>query len=122
MAGLKGSPNMSGYCATKGAVRLMTKSVAMECANARDGIRVNSMHPGIIETPIWDTIIGTGEPGDNARPQRDLTLDALTETAVPLGVKGLPLDIANGVLWLASDESRYVTGAEMVIDGGLTVR
>ena len=122
VAGLKGSPNMSGYCATKGAVRLMTKSVAMECADARDGIRVNSMHPGIIETPIWDTIIGTGEPGDNVRPQRDLALDALTETAVPLGVKGFPLDIANGVLWLASDESRYVTGAEMVIDGGLTVR
>jgi NAD(P)-dependent dehydrogenase (short-subunit alcohol dehydrogenase family) len=122
VAGLKGSPNMSGYCATKGAVRLMTKSVAMECANAKDGIRVNSMHPGIIETPIWDTIIGTGGPGDNARPQRDLALDALTETAVPLGVKGFPVDIANGVLWLASDESRYVTGAEMVIDGGLTVR
>ena len=122
VAGLKGSPNMSGYCATKGAVRLMTKSVAMECANAKDGIRVNSMHPGIIETPIWDSIIGTGGPGDNARPQRDLALDALTETAVPLGVKGFPLDIANGILWLASDESRYVTGAEMVIDGGLTVR
>ena len=52
----------------------------------------------------------------------DLDLDALTETAVPLCVKGFPLDIANGVLWLASDESRYVTGAEMVIDGGLTVR
>ena len=122
IAGLKGSPNMSGYCATKGAVRLMTKSVAMECANAKDGIRVNSMHPGIIETPIWDSIIGTGAPGDNARPPRDLALDALTETAVPLGVKGFPLDIANGILWLASDESRYVTGAEMVIDGGLTVR
>ena len=122
IAGLKGSPNMSGYCATKGAVRLMTKSVAMECANAKDGIRVNSMHPGIIETPIWDSIIGTGGPGDNARPPRDLALDALTETAVPLGVKGFPLDIANGILWLASDESRYVTGAEMVIDGGLTVR
>ncbi len=122
IAGLKGSANMSGYCATKGAVRLMTKSVAMECANARDGVRVNSMHPGIIDTPIWDTIIGTGGPGSNAVGDRPAALDAMSETIVPLGVKGYPLDIANGVLWLASDESRYVTGAEMVIDGGLTVR
>ncbi|WP_309644520.1 glucose 1-dehydrogenase [Phenylobacterium sp.] len=122
IAGLKGSPRMSGYCGTKGAVRLMTKSVAMECANEKDGIRVNSMHPGIIETPIWDSIIGTGDPGDNARPARPAVLDALTADAVPMGVKGYPEDIANGVLWLASDESRYVTGAEMVIDGGLTVK
>lgn len=121
VAGLKGSPNMSSYCGTKGAVRLMTKSVAMECANAKDGIRVNSVHPGIIETPIWDTIIGTGGPGSNALPRTE-TLDQMTSQAVPLGVKGLPADIANGVLWLASEESRYVTGAELVIDGGLTVR
>jgi NAD(P)-dependent dehydrogenase (short-subunit alcohol dehydrogenase family) len=102
-------------------VRLMTKAVAMECANAKDGVRINSVHPGIIETPIWDTIVGTGEPGANALP-RSQTLDQMSSMAVPLGVKGLPDDIANGVLWLASDESRYVTGAELVIDGGLTVR
>ena len=122
VAGLKGSAILAGYCATKGGVRLFTKAVAMECANAKDGVRVNSVHPGIIETPIWDTIVGTGEPGDNARPPRGQVLDAMTSQAVPLGVKGLPEDIANGVLWLASDESRYVTGAELVIDGGLTVR
>jgi NAD(P)-dependent dehydrogenase (short-subunit alcohol dehydrogenase family) len=122
VAGLKGSAILAGYCATKGGVRLFTKSVAMECANAKDGIRCNSVHPGIIETPIWDTIIGTGEPGDNARAPRSATLDTMSETAVPLGVKGLPLDIANGVLWLASAESRYVTGAELVIDGGMSVR
>jgi NAD(P)-dependent dehydrogenase (short-subunit alcohol dehydrogenase family) len=115
VAGLKGAPNLAGYCATKGGVRLFTKSVAMECANARDGIRVNSVHPGIIETPIWLTVAPTGsnEPPD---------LDAISTMAVPLGVKGFPEDIANGVLWLASDESRYVTGAELVIDGGLSVR
>ena len=56
--------------------------------------------------------------GTNAPPD----LDAMSSLAVPLGVKGLPEDIANGVLWLASDESRYVTGAELVIDGGLSVR
>ncbi|MCR5877051.1 SDR family NAD(P)-dependent oxidoreductase [Phenylobacterium sp. J367] len=113
VAGLKGAPGLAGYCATKGGVRLFTKAVAMECAAAKDGIRVNSVHPGIIETPIWTTVMG-GQPGVNAPPD----LDAMSELAVPLGVKGVPLDIANGVLWLASEESRYVTGAELVIDGG----
>ncbi|MFN3515156.1 MAG: SDR family NAD(P)-dependent oxidoreductase [Phenylobacterium sp.] len=122
VAGLKGAAILAGYCATKGAVRLFTKAVALECANAKDGIRVNSVHPGIIETPIWDTIVGTGEPGDNARPPRPQMLDAMSLEGVPLGVKGYPEDIANGVLWLASDESRYVTGAELVIDGGLSVK
>ena len=122
VAGLKGSAILAGYCATKGGVRLFTKAVAMECANAKDGVRVNSVHPGIIETPIWDTIVGTGEVGDNARPPRGAALDAMSAEGVPLGVKGYPEDIANGVLWLASDESRYVTGAELVIDGGLSVK
>ncbi|HEV2363920.1 MAG TPA: glucose 1-dehydrogenase [Caulobacteraceae bacterium] len=116
VAGLKGSPILAGYCATKGAVRLLTKAVALECGQARDGVRVNSVHPGIIDTPIWATVI----PADGANAPSDL--DALSEMSVPLGVKGLPKDIAEGVLWLASDESRYVTGAELVIDGGLSVR
>ena len=114
VAGLKGSPTLAGYCATKGAVRLFTKAVALEAAAYK--VRVNSVHPGIIETPIWLSIAGA--PGVNAPPD----LDALSQLAVPLAVKGLPEDIANGVLWLASDESRYVTGAELVIDGGLSVR
>jgi NAD(P)-dependent dehydrogenase (short-subunit alcohol dehydrogenase family) len=118
VAGLKGAPTLAGYCATKGGVRLFTKAVAMECANAKDGIRVNSVHPGIIETPIWLSIPNPANPGANAPPD----LDAMSTMMVPLGVKGYPEDIANGVLWLASDESRYVTGAEMVIDGGLSVR
>ncbi len=122
VAGLKGSAILAGYCATKGAVRLFTKSVALECAAAKDGIRVNSVHPGIIETPIWDSIMGTGEVGDNARPPRPAVLDAMTLEGVPLGKKGFPEDIANGVLWLASEESRYVTGAELVIDGGFSIK
>jgi NAD(P)-dependent dehydrogenase (short-subunit alcohol dehydrogenase family) len=117
VAGLKGSAGLAGYCATKGGVRLLTKAVAMECANAKDGIRVNSVHPGIIETPIWLAVAPAAD-GSNTPPD----LDALSTMAVPLGVKGLPEDIANGVLWLASDESRYVTGGELVIDGGLTIR
>jgi len=116
VAGLKGAPTLAGYSATKGAVRLMTKSVAMECATAKDGVRVNSVHPGIIETPIWLGIVDTG--GANAPPD----LDALSAMAVPLGVKGVPEDIAKGVLWLACDDSRYVTAAELVIDGGLSER
>jgi len=118
VAGLKGAPTLAAYSATKGAVRLFTKAVALECAAAKDGVRVNSVHPGIIETPIWESIAGPGEAGANAPPD----LDALSAMAVPLGVKGLPGDIADGVLWLACDESRYVTGAELVIDGGLSVR
>jgi NAD(P)-dependent dehydrogenase (short-subunit alcohol dehydrogenase family) len=118
VAGLKGAPTLAGYCATKGAVRLMTKAVALECGAARDGVRVNSVHPGIIETPIWLTVMPTGEPGANAPPD----LDAISAMAVPLGVKGVPDDIAQAVLWLASDDSRYVTGTELVIDGGLSER
>ncbi len=118
VAGLVGSPTLAGYCATKGAVRLFTKAVALECAAMKDGVRVNSVHPGIVETPIWEAMGGMGEPGANAPPD----LDAISALAVPLGVKGLPEDIAAAVLWLASEEARYVTGAELVIDGGLTAR
>lgn len=118
VAGLKGSPGLAGYCATKGGVRLFTKAVALECAAAQDGIRVNSVHPGLIETPIWLTVGDALNPGANAPPD----LDAMSLAAVPLGVKGFPADIANGVVWLCSDEARYVTGMEMVIDGGLILR
>ena len=121
IAGIKASPNVSGYCATKGGVRLFTKSVALECAAARDGVRVNSLHPGITETAIWDTLIGTVEDGSSGGRERGPTLDKLTERAVPLGYKAAPEDIANGILWLASDESRYVTGTELVIDGGRSI-
>jgi len=117
VAGLKGSPTLAAYSATKGAVRLFTKAVALECAAAKDGVRVNSVHPGIIETPIW-LGIGGSTGGANTPPD----LDALSSLAVPLGVKGVPEDIAQGVLWLASDHARYVTGAELVIDGGISIR
>ena len=117
VAGLTAAPNLAAYSATKGAVRLFSKSVAMECAALKDGVRVNSVHPGIIETPIWDTISG-GLPGGANR----IDLDAVTQVATPLGFKGLPEDIALGVLYLASDDSRYVTGSELVIDGGMVAR
>jgi NAD(P)-dependent dehydrogenase (short-subunit alcohol dehydrogenase family) len=120
IAGIKASANVSGYNASKGAVRLFTKSIALECAAAKDGIRVNSLHPGVVETAIWDTLIGTTEDGSNGRP-RTATLDAAVQGAIPLGHLGTADDMANGILWLASDESRYVTGTELVIDGGRSI-
>src|SRR5262249_52104907 len=112
LAGLKGSATLAGYCATKGGVRLFTNAVAMACAGARDNVRVNSIHPGLIETPIWNAILPGAAGGRNAP-----NLDAISEQGVPTGKKGVPEDIAHGVLFLASDESRYMTGSELVIDG-----
>jgi NAD(P)-dependent dehydrogenase (short-subunit alcohol dehydrogenase family) len=116
VAGLRGSAGLAGYSATKGAVRLFAKSVALECAGARDGIRVNSVHPGIIETAIWEKMPGGLPDGRNA----PLDPHAIAAQGVPLGEPGQTSDIADGVLYLASDASRHVTGSELVIDGGLT--
>jgi len=113
IAGLRGAATLSAYCASKGAVRLFTKSVALECAAMGDGIRCNSVHPGIIETPIWGQVV----PGSN----ESLDLDAMSAVRVPLKRKGMPEDIANAVLFLASEDSSYMTGEEMVVDGGMTV-
>ncbi|HYM31781.1 MAG TPA: glucose 1-dehydrogenase [Candidatus Cybelea sp.] len=114
VAGLRGSPNLAGYSATKGGVRLFAKSIAMECAAAGDNIRVNSVHPGIIDTPIWTKL------PESAGRNAPLDPEELSKLTVPLGRSGKPQDIANGVLFLASDASSYMTGAEIVIDGGIT--
>jgi NAD(P)-dependent dehydrogenase (short-subunit alcohol dehydrogenase family) len=122
VAGLKGIPGMTGYCAAKGGVRLFTKAAALECARARNGVRVNSIHPGAIETPIWLKLGNDGEmPADAAGKNEDAmeNIRAAGEEATPLGHTGLPQDIAAGVVFLASDESRFVTGTELVIDGGV---
>ena len=119
VAGLRGSAGLAGYSATKGAVRLFAKSMALECAQARDGIRVNSVHPGIIATPIWGKIpqgAGAGARGSNS----PLDPHKIAQGTVPLGVASGPEEIANGILFLASDASRHVTGSELVIDGGIT--
>lgn len=115
LAGLRGAPGLAGYSATKGAVRLFAKAVAMECAGAGDGVRVNSVHPGIIDTPIWGKI-PTGASGNTGNAPIDP--EERAKLATPLGHAGQARDIANGVLYLASDASRYMTGAELVIDGG----
>ncbi len=119
VAGLRGIAGMSGYCASKGGVRLFTKAVALECAGAKNGIRVNSIHPGAIETPIW---LKLGNGGDlPAAGRNEDTMEqvrAAGAAATPLGHTGVPADIAEGVIFLASDAARFITGTEFVIDGG----
>lgn len=116
VAGLRGAATLAAYSASKGAVRLFAKSMAMECAAAGDRIRVNSVHPGIILTPIFEKATTPAGGGLSAAP------DAyeMARSSVPLGVPADPEEIANGVLFLASDSSRHMTGAELVIDGGMT--
>ena len=116
LAGLRGAQTLAGYCATKGGVRLFAKAIAMECASFGDGVRVNSVHPGIIDTPIWGKI-----PTEAAGSERNAPIDPeeRAKFATPLGRAGEASEIASGVLYLASDASRYVTGTELVIDGGM---
>ena len=123
-AALVGSSNLVSYSATKGGVRALSKSMALQCANLKDGVRVNSVYPGIIETPIYTTFEGAPQHGPGGANTKYLSRDpdALAAMFVPLGSKGEPADIAAGVLYLASEDSRYVTGAELVIDGGLVAR
>jgi len=110
IAGLRGAAGMAGFCATKGGMRLFTKAIALEYAS--EGIRVNSVHPGIIDTPIWGklSVGGRNVPVD---------LSEMARQRVPTGEPGRAQDVADGVLFLASDMSRHVTGAEIVIDGGI---
>jgi len=112
VVGLRGQMGGSAYGASKGGVRLLTKTVALE--NARLGIRCNSIHPGVIDTPIMDPIFAAAE-----NPQ---ALREGIESSLPIGYMGDPArDIGNLAVYLASDESVYITGAEMVADGGMTI-
>ncbi len=109
VAGLVGIPGVSAYAASKAGVRLFSKAIAME--TAREGIRVNSVHPGMIWTNMQKVALQ-----DN--PEQ---YDIIT-AAIPMGKMGEALDIANCVLFLASEEARYITGAEFVVDGGMTAQ
>lgn len=117
VAGLVGSANTVAYNASKGAVRLMTKGAALECAELKLKVRVNSVHPGIIDTPMMGDAIDL--------ITRVADTDVETERARmarrhPLGRLGRDTDIANAVLFLASDASAFMTGSEVVVDGGMT--
>ena len=114
VAGLRGSPSLAGYCATKGGVRLLTKAVALESGMNGWNVRVNSVHPGVIDTPIWQTVApATFVAGANA-----IDPNEIASSTMPGRKAGRPEDIANGVLFLASDESSYMNGSELVIDSG----
>ena len=114
--GLVGEPMVPAYNASKGGVRLLTKSVALYCAQQRYRIRVNSVHPGYVATPLVTNAIGVLPPDQAAALQQDLL------GRIPMGRFGEPREIANVVLFLASDESSYMTGSELVVDGGYTAR
>jgi 3(or 17)beta-hydroxysteroid dehydrogenase len=111
VAGLIGSAGPTAYTASKGAVRLLSKSVALYCAEKKYGIRCNSVHPGGVDTaifePLWQMV---------GREQGKAWLDS----AHPIGHMGEPGELGEVVLWLASDRSSFVTGAEIVADGGMT--
>jgi NAD(P)-dependent dehydrogenase (short-subunit alcohol dehydrogenase family) len=93
VAGLWGLAGLAGYCATKGGVRLFVKAVAMDCAAEADGIRINTVRPGVIDTPIWTKLSGSGG--------RNVPIDPneVAKAGVPLGRAGQAQDIANGVLF-----------------------
>lgn len=110
VAGLVGMATCVAYGAAKGGVRIMSKSIAVE--GAVDNIRCNSVHPGVIWTNMQAQATGTRDPG-NVPMGRE---------RIPLGRVGVPDDIANCILYLASDESNYVTGAEFTVDAGMTAQ
>jgi NAD(P)-dependent dehydrogenase (short-subunit alcohol dehydrogenase family) len=103
--------NASAYCAAKAGVALLTKAAALEMAAAGDAIRVNSIHPGYVETPLLQSRL-------DADPAKREALVGLT----PAGRLGTPEEIAAAILYLASDEARFMTGSNLTIDGGYTAR
>jgi NAD(P)-dependent dehydrogenase (short-subunit alcohol dehydrogenase family) len=107
-----GHPALAAYCASKGGVRLLTKSVALHCARQGYGIRCNSVHPSFADTPMLEGMLAlTADPAKTR---------AGWSAAAPLGRLARPDEIARTILFLASEESAFTTGAELVIDGGMT--
>ena len=116
-AGIVGSPMLVAYGASKGAVRILTKGVALHCARQRYHIRCNSVHPGPIETDMGDSLLGLQNFIDGPN------LESKWETMrrrIPTGNTGLASDVASCILFLASDDSIHMTGSELVVDGGMT--
>lgn len=113
IAGLIASDTMPAYNASKAAVWMLTKSIALHCAKNNMGIRCNSVHPTFVDTPILD---GTAR---HHNLDKDVLLEKLARQ-IPLKFVGEPDDIANAVVYLASDESRFMTGAELKLDGGIS--
>jgi NAD(P)-dependent dehydrogenase (short-subunit alcohol dehydrogenase family) len=108
-SGLVGIPTAVAYASSKAAVRNHTKSVALYCASQGYKIRCNSLHPGAILTPLWEPMFGS---------DRAAAIAAIS-AGIPLGHMGEPIDVAYAVLYLGSDESKYITGSELTLDGGI---
>lgn len=119
VAGLIGTPGLGVYSASKGAVRLLSKAAAVECGRFGYGIRVNSIHPGLVETDMGRNLVG-----DFVRmgvfPNKEVA-DEQVLASYPIGRTGVPRDVANSALFLASELSSWMTGTEIVVDGGLTI-
>jgi NAD(P)-dependent dehydrogenase (short-subunit alcohol dehydrogenase family) len=111
ISGIIAGHNLAAYNSAKAAVRHLSKSVALHCAHERNNIRCNSVHPAFIDTPILDGLVSGSD--------RAAALDKLGRQ-IPLGRVGQPKDVAYAVLYLASDESTFVTGSEIRIDGGIS--
>lgn len=110
--GIIGEPTMAAYSTSKGGIRAFTKSAALHCARECYAIRINSVHPGFIDTPaVINTVAEMSEDMEKAFRERILA-------GIPMGRMGKPKEVANGILFLSSDESSYMTGSELVIDGG----
>jgi len=112
VAGIIGTSHLAAYSASKGGVRLLTKSVALHCARKGYNIRCNSVHPSFADTPMLQAMV------DSARNPEKLA--SSFAAASPLGRIAQPIEVARTILFLASDESSFTTGAEFVVDGGLT--
>jgi len=120
VSGIVGTANLSGYTASKGGLRFFSKSAAIEFARAGYRIRVNTVHPGLVEGAtanlLFESSVASGlcRDTDEAR--------AYWTARYPVNRMARQLDIGNGVLYLAADESNYVTGTELIIDGGLSAQ
>lgn len=112
VAGLMGTPDLVSYGAAKGAVRMLSKSIALHCARRGEPIRCNSVHPGFCDTPLVRALAGQAHDPDKAW--------ARLSNVAPLRRLGSPDEVAAMVVYLASDDSGFTTGAELVLDGGLT--
>lgn len=139
VAGLRGAANLSAYCGTKGAVRLYTKATAVECAAQAHKVRCNSVHPGIIDTPIWESVVSSSDSVEQLKfsvsaraeatgsdiPAAGINMSVpgmIAATNVPGGEVGKPSDIAEAVAFLASDAASYINGSELVVDSALTAK
>ena len=119
IAGLIGSPRMPAYGATKGAVLLFTRSVALECCQKGYPVRVNAVHPGVVDSDMGQVVVDIVK---SRMAKNEAEARAMLVAQHPIGRLGQPEDIAAGIAFLASDDASFMTGSSLVIDGGYTAQ